>query len=331
MAIINEHQHSFVLVYICCYGRLALSHLLVLFLAILLTCRVVLLLIVLTLLDLFVVLVVGVVLLVRSTIVLLLERSLFTLRQHLRQVLSRLFQFLVVLLFHERLILLYESRLRANFVFSSLLLLLLLNSSCCLRDLHLGWLFSSAVCCVCFFLWWNHRLFFAESLREFWKLNYILFVFFFLILFFGRFNRELGFNQYESGVINLMNFLIVTILNQCTDVLCSTGNLKYLFLFKHSFIQLKRFEFVLVIAVTQYIVLTHAPWVHLIFVRNNSISVVASWFDKRDFLLLVIILNVFIESEVPKEFISSWPSEVTNGAEIFLFSILGLFDGLAAL
>lgn len=102
-------------------------------------------------------------------------------------------------------------------------------------------------------------MFFAKSLREFWKLNYILFVFFFLILFFGRFNGELRFNQYKSSVINLMNFLIVTILNQCTDVLRSTGYLKYLFLLKHSCIQFKWFEFVLVIAVTEHIVFTHAP------------------------------------------------------------------------
>lgn len=138
VAIINEHHHSFILVYICCYSRLALSHLLVIFLVILLTCRVLLLLVVLTLLNLFVVLIVGVVLLVGITIVLLFERSLFALGQHLRQVLSGLFQFLVFLLFHERLILLLESRLRANFVLSCLLLLLLLNSSCSLRNLHLG-------------------------------------------------------------------------------------------------------------------------------------------------------------------------------------------------
>lgn len=128
-----------------------------------------------------------------------------------------------------------------------------------------------------------------------------------------------------------MNFLIVTILNQSTDMLSSTSYLKNSFLLKHSWIQFIRFEFILVIAVSEHIVFTHTPWIDFIFVGDNGICVVASWIDISDFLLLIIIDNVIFESKVPKELISSWTSKVANSTKIFLLGILSLFNWLAAL
>jgi hypothetical protein len=169
-------------------------------------------------------------------------------------------------------------------------------------------------------------LFFAESLREFRKFNLILFIFLFIVLFFRLFDGELRVNHNKRCVISLVNFLIVTILNQCTDVLCSTSYLKYSFFLKHFWIQFIRFEFILVFAVSEHIVLTHTPRVDFIFIRNNGISEITCRIDISDFLLLFIIDNVIFESKVPKELISYWTSKVANGTKILLFGILCFFN-----
>jgi len=114
-------------------------------------------------------------------------------------------------------------------------------------------------------------------------------------------------------------------------MLRSACHLKHFFLLEHYRIQFIRFEFVWVFAITEHIVLAHAPRVDLIFVFNYSISIVASWSHAGDFLLLFIIFHVILESKVPQKLVSSGSSKVADGTKVFLFSVLSLFYWLATL